>query len=282
MMADNADAPKDKEGAGAVIATIEETRSAQVKLYNSGATRHISPYCDDFKTYLTLDPPQYLHAANKQQFPAVGTGQIHVSMLNGHGTSELMLNDVLHAPSITYTLVSLGMLDAQGYHIEIRGGHMDIFSPKQELITHIPRTPHGLYRVSHEEEVYAVEVVSVMKLHRCMGHITPTSACKLVEEGLVTGIALDPALLKEHCPSCAYACSLCQSILKVRVSKQALNFGDEIHTDVWGPTTIPTCRGRWFFITFMNDATCFTVVYLLPNKGNTLNCYQSFEAWART
>jgi hypothetical protein len=82
MMVDNADASKDTKGDEAVIAAVEETRSAWVKLYDSGATCHISPYCDDFETYLTLNPPQYLHAANKQQFPAVSTGQIHVSMLN--------------------------------------------------------------------------------------------------------------------------------------------------------------------------------------------------------
>ena len=184
-----------------------------------------------------------------------------------------MLNNILHAPSVTYTLISLRMLDAQGYRIEIGGRHMDIFSPKQELVTHILQTPHGLYQVLHEEEVHAVKMVSIMELHRCMGHITPTSAHKLVEEGLVTGIALDPASLKEHCPSCVYVCFLHQSIPKVRVSEQALNFDDEIHTDVWGPATIPTHRGRWFFITFTDDATCFTMVYLLSNKGDALNCY---------
>ena len=190
-MVDDADAPKDTEGAGTVITAVEEARSAQVKLYDSGVTCHISPYHNDFKTYLMLDPPQYLHAANKQQFPAVGTRQIYISMLNEHGTSGLMLDDILYAPSVTYTLVSLRMLDAQGYCIEIRGRHMDIFSPKQELVAHILWTPHGLYQVLHEEEVHVIEVVSMMELHCCMGHIAPASARKLVEEGLVTGIALD-------------------------------------------------------------------------------------------
>ena len=73
-----------------------------------------------------------------------------------------MLDDVLHAPSITYTLVSLGMLNSQGYHIELEGRHMNIFSPEQELVAHILWTLHGLYQVSHKEEVHVVKVVSVM------------------------------------------------------------------------------------------------------------------------
>jgi hypothetical protein len=35
-------------GAQAVITAVEEARSAQVELYDSGATRHPFPYCEDF------------------------------------------------------------------------------------------------------------------------------------------------------------------------------------------------------------------------------------------
>ena len=37
--------------AAAALTQVEEGRTARVKLYDSGATRHISPYCDDFITY---------------------------------------------------------------------------------------------------------------------------------------------------------------------------------------------------------------------------------------
>ena len=59
---------------------------------------------------------------------------------------------------------------------------------------HIPRT-------LHEGEVFAIEVVSIMELHRCMRRISPASARKLVEDRLVTGITLDPGSLEEHCLS---------------------------------------------------------------------------------
>jgi hypothetical protein len=87
-------------------------------------------------------------------------------------------------------------------------------------------------RVSHEEGGYAVEVISVMELHRCMGHIAPTSTCKLIEDGLVTRIMLDPKLCEEHCDACIYVCVTHQPVPKVRVSEQASHFGDEIHTNI--------------------------------------------------
>jgi hypothetical protein len=189
--------------AAAAITHVEEAKPVRVELYDSGATRHTSPYHDDFVTYQMLDPPLFLNAANGQQFPAVGTGSMVVSVPNGGGQSELTLDNVLHAPSVGYTLVSLRALDGLGYRITIGGGHLDISSRAGERLARIARTTPGLYRVSHSGEAsYAVEVVSVMELHRRMGHIAPASARKLVVEGLVTGIALDPNSREEHCEAC--------------------------------------------------------------------------------
>jgi transposase InsO family protein len=69
---------------------------------------------------------------------------------------------------------------------------------------------------------------------------------------------------------------------KVRISPPAQHFGDEIHTDVWGPSPIATCQGRKYFATFTDDATRYTVTYLLRTKVEALEAYKSFEAWAIT
>ena len=113
--ADASAAPKAGGLAVAAIMQVEEERPTRTELYDSGATRHISPYRDDFITYRTLDPPLFLNAANGQQFPAVGMGSMVVSAPNGDGQSELTLESVLHAPSVGFTLVSLRALDKLGY-----------------------------------------------------------------------------------------------------------------------------------------------------------------------
>jgi hypothetical protein len=273
---------KSAGGAQAVITAVEEAKSAHVELYDSGATRHLSPYHEDFTTYRTLEPLLYLNAANKQQFLAMGTGSMVIHTPLGATSSEITLENVLYTPAVGYTLVSLGALDSLGYHMSIDTGELEITSPAGSVVARVPRTMRGLYRVSHEEGGYAVEVVSVMEVHRRMGHIAPASACKLVEDGLVTGIALDPKSHEEHCDTCIYACMTRQPVPKVRISEQASHFSDEIHTDVWGPAPVSMHRGHRFFITFMDDATRYTITFLLMHKGDALNAYRSFEAWART
>jgi hypothetical protein len=107
--------------ASAVITAVDEAQVARIELYHSGATRHISPYKRDFTTYQELDEPLYLNAANKQRCLAVGAGSMVMRAPNGQGSSELTLDDVLHAPSVGYTLVSLGALDDLGYWMLIWG-----------------------------------------------------------------------------------------------------------------------------------------------------------------
>ena len=115
-----------------------------------------------------------------------------------------------------------------------------------------------------------------------MGHIVPKAARKLVDAGLVTGLALNPTSREEHCEACLYAHATRKPVSKVRVSPQAKQYGDEIHTDIGGPTRVATRGGRRYFITFTDDATRYTLTYLLPVKSDALTLYWRFEAWALT
>ena len=59
-----------------------------------------------------------------------------------------------------------------------------------------------------------------------------------------------------------------------------MHFGEEIHTDIWGPSPVTSRRGCRYFITFTDDATRYTVTYLLHTKAEALGAYKSFEVWA--
>jgi hypothetical protein len=108
---DWADTLFEEEVACAVITSAKQEGAPRTELYDSGATRHISPYQSDFTSYTPLSPPIFLNAANQQRFPAIGTGTLAVRVPNEGTESELALRNALHAPSVAYTLVSLGTLD---------------------------------------------------------------------------------------------------------------------------------------------------------------------------
>ena len=194
------------ETVAAVSTPLSEGLSERVELYDSGATHHISPYQSDFSTYVKLSQPVFLNAANQQRFPAIGVGSLIIHAPNSRSQSPITFHDVLHAPAVGYTLVSLSALDRKGYRAYLGSGHLELFAPEGKRVARIPQSPRGLYRVTHTgESVNTVESISVMELHRRMGHIAPSSACALVEKGLVLGIKLDPDSREAPCNGCIFA-----------------------------------------------------------------------------
>jgi hypothetical protein len=196
---------------------------------------------------------------------------------------DLVLHKALHAPAVNYTLVSIGALDDEGYSAHIGGGRLELISPRGDKIGKIPRTVRRLYKVAHApESVNATELLSAMELHCRLGHIAVATARKLVESGAVQGIELDPDSQETDCEACIFARATRQPIAKPRISTPARSFGDEVHTDVWGPASIRTRQGRSYFVTFTDDCTRFTVIFLLRTKDEVLKSYKTFEAWALT
>jgi hypothetical protein len=89
-----------------------------------------------------------------------------IQVPNGDRKIKLTLNRALHAPGVSYTLVSLATLDEEGYHAHIGASHLDLTSPQGEKVGCITRTSGHLYKVVHAlDSANAIEPVSVMELH---------------------------------------------------------------------------------------------------------------------
>ena len=218
-----------------------------VELYDSSSMQHISPYKDQFVS-LTSIPLKTFLAANKQSFDAIATGDLIVDVPNGCDVTKLRLTEVLYSPAVGYTLVSIGLLNQLGYSVTFGDGTCTIRSPDDDAIGHVPKTHAGLYRVIHtgaDDGVNpAVETVTIMELHRRMGDISPIVAHCLAENGLMSGLNFD--LLKDEptfCKACIYVKATRKPIAKERVGKHAMEFGAEVHTDVWGPAPVETIGG---------------------------------------
>ena len=125
-----------------------------------------------------------------------------------------------------------------------------------------------------------VEPISVMELHCWLGHIAVLSAQKLVESGAIIRVNLDPSSEGGDCDACIFAHATHLPVPKVQISTPTQNFGDKVHTNVWGPMTIATHQGHQYFITFTDNATCYMITFLLCTKDEALEAYKLYEAWA--
>jgi hypothetical protein len=205
--------------------------------------KHISPYRDDINNFVEI-PPKPFHSANKVKFSAVGMGEMMIDVPNSADISQLQLMEVLYSPEVGYTLVFIGQLDEKDFSATFSGRKCILTRPDGSRVGMVPTNCHGLYHVEHEPESAnaAIKVVMLYQLHRHLGHVLPVVAQKLVEDGFVTGVRLEstPEGSEFFCESCVYAKATRKPVSKAQQGTQAENFGDEIHSDVWGPAPVAT------------------------------------------
>jgi hypothetical protein len=85
-----------------------------------------------------------------------------------------------------------------------------------------------------------------------------------------------------ECEACIQAKLTCKPVKVEQEGERAKSFGEEIHSDIWGPACVQSLGGRKYYISYTNDATHWTTVYLLRLKGEAFESYKSFTAWVKT
>ncbi len=257
-----------------------------VDLYDSGASRHMSGYRHRFINFVDITPKPIV-AADKRSFNATGQGDMYVDVPMGEGTSRVLLRDVLYAPSMGVTLVSISQIALAGYIVIFSGTTCRILNKEKVNLGRID-LKNGLYRVYSarpELEGYhgrVKEILTINELHRRLGHVGHDAARRLVEKGLVTGVELDESSKPTFCASCDWGKGHRKAIQKVREGERASAVGEEIHSDLWGPASVETINRKEYFVSFTDDYSRFTVVYLIRNKSDTFESYLEFEAWLFT
>ncbi|KIM58610.1 hypothetical protein SCLCIDRAFT_27992 [Scleroderma citrinum Foug A] len=200
-----------------------------VELYNSGSMQHISLYKDQFVS-LTSIPPKTFSAANKQSFDAIATGDLIVDVPNGCDVTKLRLTEVF------WVIPSPKVMEPVP------------FVAQMMMLSDMYLRPMQNSTVSSTLVQMMVQMqlskLTIMELHRKMGHILPIVARHLAENGLVSGLKFD--LLKDEptfCEACVYVKATRKPIAKEHVGEHAMEFSAEVHTDVWGPAPVETIGG---------------------------------------
>jgi hypothetical protein len=108
-----------------VSLSAKETSSNPSKdswIFDSGATYHLTGNKEAFMTYEPLVPPKSIFAANGGIMKAIGIGNVVLKTLTDGRTITLTLSGVLHIPTSSSNLVSMGMLQQKGVTFVAKGG----------------------------------------------------------------------------------------------------------------------------------------------------------------
>ena len=94
-------------------------------------------------------------------------------------------------------------------------------------------------------------VVIPFELHCCLGH---------------PYLPLSSSLSSLNCESCQYA-NLHRMHLSPKVNKRVSAPFELVHYDVWGPYPVLSPTGFKYFVTFVDDFSCVTWLYLMKSRS---------------
>ncbi|THH14813.1 hypothetical protein EW146_g5572 [Bondarzewia mesenterica] len=278
---------EDPENAASAITVEDDIDLPRKKLYDSGATRHISPYRSDFERFEMIPSSRSRRRTSRRStlwVPATLSSRCQTECAS---RSSVSLKSYIRPRLGTPSSPLVGSTSSV-FPPLFAGGACVIHAPSGERVGIVPCTKRGLYRVVHDssahEEASAAEKLTIMEFHRQMGHVSPSTAKRLVEKGFVMGVKLvdtasgDPLF----CESCVFAKAHRKPVPKTREGERAKTFGGEVHSDLWGPVRVTTLSGRRYYVSFTDDKMRITHLYLLRTKFKTFPAYKKFEALCKT
>ncbi len=260
----------------------QSTPAGTCELYDSGATHHMSPFRDRFKSYHKI-PPRVITAADKRVFYTVGLRDLEIEVPNGTCPTLILLKDVLHAPDMGLTIVSISRIAKARYSVTFKDNICQIQDKADKVVGMIPATHNGLYKVERVcAAIVLEERIDLKMLHRHLAHIAPDAIRKMVRDRVIEGIDLVDDGSVFICEACKQAKATRKEIRKERVTPLADAFGGEVHTDLWGPALTPSLGGRQYYVSFTNNYSQYTELTVLHSKDQTLDTYKAFANWAET
>jgi len=207
--------------------------TVNINLFDSGASQHMSGHRHRFVNFTKIEP-RPITAADLRSFSTIGKGSLYLELPNGRDTSKVLLREVLYTPCMGVTLVSISQVTDAKSSVLFHGDICRIFNSSRTILGEIPKR-NGLYRIftpRPQTSGYAgkaVEVLSIDKLHRRLGHVGHDAVRQLMRKGLVKGLELDEDSKPSFCESCEWGKGHRKAIQRERplATKSIRMFGDQ-------------------------------------------------------
>ena len=223
------------------------------------------------------NPLKIAIAEDNNYLLAVGVGNIDAYSIINDKRVQYTLKNVLYVPGLRRNLLSVKKLDIANISVIFENGCVKLLSNEYGLI--MSGKMNSLYELSFfvpKPECLNIENVdnTFEKLHRRYGHIGFSNLKILIKNNLVEGLEKNIKINNVQ---------FCEPCVNGKMSK--LSFGERtkakrilaiIHSDVCGPMAQTTYDDYSYFVTFIDDYSNFTMVYLLKHKSEVFENFKEY------
>ena len=217
-----------------------------------------------------------LRMGNGARVAAEAVGSFHLYMPTG---KTIVLNNCYFVPSIIRNIISIPMLDLDGFSFVIQNNKCLI--QRDNILYGSGSLNNGLYICDVEHNLLQIERTNKRKrddenltfLWHCrLGHISENRLRTLQKEGI-----LEPFDFESY--------PTCESCLLGKMTRSPFSGHGEraadllglVHTDVCGPMSTQAMGGFSYFITFIDDRSRFGYVYLMKHKSEAFEKFKEYK-----
>ena len=246
---------------------ITETKTSDW-WFDSGATVHVCNNKDLFKTYKEVADQQEVIMGNGNGAKVLGKGSVEIQFTSN---KRLTLTNVLHVPDIKKNLVSASILCKSGVKSVLEADNLIL--SKNGVFVGKGYACNGMFKLSineiKEHSAYTVDSLSLW--HARLGHLNYRSLKYMSKHGLISVTNND----FDKCEICIQAKITKKPFPSVEKNSELL---DLVHSDICELNGVLTRGGKRYFITFIDDFSKYTRVYLLRNKDEAFDMFKRYKS----
>lgn len=254
---------------------------------DTGATAHITHERGVFSTYIKSTDHSKVLLGNDGPLEIQGSGLVTLYTSCGN---TLNLKGVLHVPAMKKNLLSVRQLlrDDPTIHMHFGANNCKIWQ-RDELIAEGVQSI-DLYRLvvaedqENETELHQINA-SVAELseaelwHARLGHPSYLKMQKVLALNLYSDKQLSKLKGTHLCDSCQVS-KQSRAPYPQGGGTRARQKLEHVHTDVCGPVSVKSLGGSHYFLTFIDDYSRYTWLYILKKKSDMLEYFKEFHILA--
>lgn len=232
------------------------------------------------------DPMTIAVAKEGESIVAKHKGEVRLTSVV-HGKSiPVCLKNVLYIPDARVNLLSVRKMEMAGLTVTFADGKV-LIRRGSEVVA-VGERRGKLYELNlslsegtNDSSFYSCgRVPKEMEIwHRRFGHLSAKGLEQLVRNDMVRGLKTNVRKSSEKivCEACV-AGKLNRKPFVTSEGRQSSRVLELIHSDVCGPVTPVGVGGERYFVTFIDDWSRFTVVFLLNSKDQVLGAFRDYVA----
>ena len=250
---------------------------------DSGASSHM---CNNLKffTKIQMGTNHPVELPDGRDIFASGIGKGIIPCINEKGEiQEIVTKNVLYVPELDTNLLSVRKLTSLGFKVNFSGTDCTICEETTIIAT--GSTDHSnLYRLNTKEKLYKVMCNNmsncIHKWHRRFGHRNVDAVKKLINHNMVEGMKMNSCKTKSICECCIQG-KMTRLPFPESTSKSEDIF-DLVHSDVCPIPQVSTLGNKNYVLTFIDDYSHYTKIYLLGHKSEAFEKFKEFHQAIQT